>query len=301
MREHRAAHVLPAALPAVQREVSQALVRALADVDGVVAVALGGSYARGTPKPDSDVDLGLYYREAAPFAIAAIRGVAAHANPGPAPVVTDFYEWGPWMNGGAWIRSRAGRLDLIYRNLDQVDRVIGEAQAGESAWDYAQTPTHGFHATSYLAEIAICVPLHDPNGLLAARKRQVAAYPAALKRRLVQRNLWGAEFTLRFLKTFAGRGDVYNAMGCMTRLAAHLTQALFALNETYFLNDKSALDEIEGFEIRPDEYAEAITRILAHPGETPSTLLQSADRVEVLFRAVAALAGDAYRAPYPDP
>lgn len=33
----------------------------LAHVPGVRAVALGGSRARGTHRPDSDVDLGLYY------------------------------------------------------------------------------------------------------------------------------------------------------------------------------------------------------------------------------------------------
>ncbi|MGH3730649.1 MAG: nucleotidyltransferase domain-containing protein, partial [Micromonosporaceae bacterium] len=34
----------------------------LTPVEGVVAVALGGSRARGEHRPDSDVDLGLYYR-----------------------------------------------------------------------------------------------------------------------------------------------------------------------------------------------------------------------------------------------
>jgi hypothetical protein len=281
--------------------VADTLVGALAEVEGLVALALGGSHARGTPKPDSDVDLALYYREREPFAIDAIRSIAAGVHEGPPPVVTDFYEWGAWMNGGAWIRSQAGRIDLIYRNLDHVDRVIRNAQAGESEWDYAQTPTYGFHAASYLAEIEICIPLFDPDALLVARKRQVAHYPPALKGRLVQKNLWGAEFTLSFVRKFAARGDVYNAAGCMTRAAGHLTQALYALNETYFLNDKSALDEIEGFAMRPDEFAESMTRILAHPGETPSALLHSADRLDVLFRRIAALAGDAYRAPYPIP
>lgn len=35
---------------------------ALVAVEGVEAVALGGSRTRGTHQPDSDFDLGLYYR-----------------------------------------------------------------------------------------------------------------------------------------------------------------------------------------------------------------------------------------------
>lgn len=34
----------------------------LTGVDGVVGVLLGGSRARGDHSPDSDVDLGVYYR-----------------------------------------------------------------------------------------------------------------------------------------------------------------------------------------------------------------------------------------------
>ena len=39
-----------------------ALAARLVAVDGVVGVLLGGSRARGTHRPDSDVDLGVYYR-----------------------------------------------------------------------------------------------------------------------------------------------------------------------------------------------------------------------------------------------
>jgi hypothetical protein len=36
------------------------------------------------------------------------------------PVVTGTYEWGPWVNGGAWIQTSAGKVDFLYKNLDQV-------------------------------------------------------------------------------------------------------------------------------------------------------------------------------------
>ncbi|MEU2631282.1 nucleotidyltransferase domain-containing protein, partial [Kitasatospora sp. NPDC007106] len=53
------------------------LAAALAAVDGVVGVCLGGSRARGTHRPDSDTDLGLYYR--GPLDTGALRELAARA------------------------------------------------------------------------------------------------------------------------------------------------------------------------------------------------------------------------------
>jgi hypothetical protein len=105
-------------LSAAQRELVDWLVGELAAVDGVAAV-LGGSHARGRADAGSDIDLGLLYAERAPFAIAAIRALAARINDTPEPVVTGFYEWGPWVNGGAWLRVRGQRVDLLYRGLDR--------------------------------------------------------------------------------------------------------------------------------------------------------------------------------------
>lgn len=37
---------------------------------------------------------------------------------------------------------------------------------------------------------------------------------------------------------FAAQGDIYNTVGCLTRTATNLTQALFALNRCYYMSDK---------------------------------------------------------------
>ena len=49
----------------------------LSQVRGVEAIVLGGSYARGTAHERSDMDIGLYYFEREPFAVADVRRVAA--------------------------------------------------------------------------------------------------------------------------------------------------------------------------------------------------------------------------------
>jgi len=48
----------------------------LANIPGVTAVVLGGSYARGTARPESDIDVALYYAESSPPEIEAIRRCA---------------------------------------------------------------------------------------------------------------------------------------------------------------------------------------------------------------------------------
>jgi hypothetical protein len=186
------------------------MVEALVEIPELVALTLGGSWARGTQRADSDVDLGLYYCEGAPLAPDAVREVARRFDTESAPVVTGLFEWGPWVNGGAWIRTATGKVDPLYRSIEQIGRVIDAAERGEEAWDYAQTPVYGFHSVTYLGETEIAIPLHDPDGVLAGLKQRVSPYPRALARALVEKSLWGAEFTLSFARGFAARGDVLN-------------------------------------------------------------------------------------------
>ncbi|MCL4559749.1 MAG: nucleotidyltransferase domain-containing protein [Chloroflexi bacterium] len=262
-------------LPVEKQALLDALVESLSAVQGVRAVVLGGSYARGTQRPDSDLDIGLYYREDQPFSVEDVRRVAGSISANAAPVVTDFYGWGPWVNGGAWIQTAAGKVDFLYRNIEQVERTIREARQGISHHDFDQQPAFGFYSVIYLAETRICLPLYDPDGTIARLKTQVAVYPPLLKKKIVSDSLWLAEFTLAHANQYAKRGDVYCAVGAFTRILSYLPQALFALNETYFLNDKTAMAEIAAFSIRPKDFVARLSGLLAHPGQTPEELVDS--------------------------
>ena len=148
------------------------MVDELKRVSGIAAAVLGGSYACGTQREDSDLDVAIYYEPERPFAIGEIRQIAATLSRNNDPVVTDFYGWGPWVNGGAWIHTIAGKLDLLYRNLHQVRQTIDEAQRGIVRHDYYQQPVYGFYSVIYLAETEACIPLHDPIGRIADLKRK---------------------------------------------------------------------------------------------------------------------------------
>jgi len=210
-------------------------------------------------------------------------------------VVTGFYEWGAWVNGGAWIATRAGKVDFLYRNLDQVERTIAEAHQGIVHHDYPQQPAYGFYSVIYLAETEVCVPLFDPQGVLAALKADVAVYPARLRERVVNDALWSAEFTLTHARAFAAAGDLYNTAGCLTRAAAALTQALFALNQRYFMSDKRAVAIIETLPLHPPSYGARLEAIFGALGATPTTLNHCVDECAMLWRAVVDLTRGDYQ------
>jgi hypothetical protein len=269
------------------------LVQDLAALPGVVAVVLGGSYAEGAQTPASDMDIGLYYRAEDPFRVREVRQVAESVAVKP-PTVTGYYAWGPWVNGGAWIQTAAGKVDFLYRNLDQVEQTIDEALAGIVRHDFSQQPTFGFYSTMYLAETQICRPLHDPQKVIAHLKARVAAYPPLLKQRTIADSLWSVEFTLMHADGFASHGDVYNTVGCFTRCATNLVQALFALNETYLLSDKRALRTLGGFAQQPAHFGERLNAILAQPGCDAAALNQSVRALRDLWRETCALCTDYY-------
>jgi predicted nucleotidyltransferase len=290
---------LPTNIPEEKRILLEEMNNALSAVAHVKAVVLGGSYAGGTFHSASDLDIGVYYLEAEPFSIEEIKQITQKfARKGTSPTVSGFYEWGAWVNGGAWIETNHSKVDFLYRNLDQVQRTIQEALEGKTQHDYDQQPTNGFYSVGYLAETSICLPLYDPEGRIAELKKSVANYPPKLKQAIINNSLWGAEFSLSQARGFAEKADIYNTTGCLARIAANLTQALFALNERYFLSDKKVMEKIEAFSLRPADYVERLQLILAFPGSTAEELCQSILQIEDLWREIKVLAGETYQPKY---
>jgi hypothetical protein len=281
-------------LPEQKRMLVEQLVEKLGRLPGMSAIVLGGSYASGTFHEASDIDLGLYYYEASPFPIAEIRQIAMDISTHGPPTVTDFYGWGAWVNGGAWIHTPVGKIDFLYRNLDQVQQTIAGAQQGISHHDYDQQPTHGFYSVIYLAETQICIPLYDPEKIITRLKRSIEVYPPRLKQKVIADSLWAAEFTLLHAINFAAQADIYNTVGCLTRVTSNITQALFALNERYFMRDKKVLETIAQFTNLPAGYIQQINRILACPGATAEELTRSVTELEQAWRDVVLLPGVTY-------
>jgi predicted nucleotidyltransferase len=279
-----------------QRALVSSLAKRLETIAGIKAIVLGGSHARGRAQPGSDIDLYIFYSEADPFSIQGIRELAEGINDTPGPVVTNFYGWGPWVNGGAWLTIGGQRVDLVYRNLEQLERVIAEAEAGRHELDYSQQPPFGFFSAAYLGEIAVCKPLLDPEARIEALKRRVAKYPEALRRAVVQDYLWASELGLTaFAPKFASRSGAYGTAACLTRIVNQLLLVLFALNRRYLVDDKTALAEVAEFERAPHEFGPRVQKTLAQLGTSPADLGAAIERVTQLFRETVELTEGLYQ------
>lgn len=279
-----------------QRQIVSDMVSELSKIPGIEAIVLGGSFASGFAQPDSDIDLGLLYSDEVPLPIDRLREIAGHSHDTDAPVVTELYEWGPWVNGGAWLTVRDQRVDWLYRSLERIQGVIERAETGDYETHYTQMPPFGFFGPTYLGELRIAIALHDPHDRFAALQAQVDTYPIALRRSIVDSQLWAVEFGLSaFASKFATRGDVYLVASSLARFAHQLVMVLFALNEHYPVNDKTALIEIDRFEIAPAGFRNRVESVLAEVGSSATELAARVREFEALFREVLQLAGDLYR------
>ncbi len=261
----------------------------LGQIEGVVAVVLGGSWSRGTARADLDIDLGIYYDPGQRPPLAALRALAQELDDRhAADLVTDFGEWGPWINGGGWLTIDGQHVDWLYRDLARVEHEIAECEAGRPRCTYQPGHPHGFYNHIYMGEVFYCQPLFQRGDHLQRLKTRTTPYPPSLKTALIA-GLWEAGFSLENARKPAARGDVVQVVGCLYRAVAVMVQALFALNQRYCINEKGAAREVESFRLHPAGFHERVTTCLAAPGREPFALIQTVADLEALLGDVQAL------------
>jgi hypothetical protein len=196
----------------------------VATVPGVRAVTLGGSRAEGEHRQDSDWDFGLYYRGGL-----NPDDVRALGWPGR---VFGIGEWGGGvMNGGAWLDVDGQRVDLMYRDLDEVEHHLAEAEQGR--FNVERLPF-------YLAGI----PTYVVVGELAISRVLVGelprpGYPPMLRERAARFWAEAARLTLDYTGTnFATRGDVLGCAGGLARAVLEAAHSRLAARGVWALNEK---------------------------------------------------------------
>lgn len=257
---------------------------------GVTAIVLGGSRARGSHTAQSDIDIALYYRPDYPPDLTRLGQIATAVDDAHRPdLLTDIGGWGPWINGGGWLTVRELPVDLLYRDLRTVTEIVQECREGRPLMVYQPGHPHGFNTSIYLAEIALCRVLWDPDAAIEALKRLAVPYPAALRSALIRQFFWEADFALKGARKAIARRDVSYIAGCCFRCISSLMQTLFALNERYWMNEKGAVAIAAAFDETPECLSARVDAAFARLAPDEAQLTRAIEELEQLVLDTARL------------
>lgn len=189
-------------------------------IDGVEAVAIGGSRALGTTDAASDWDIGLYYRGHPDFSPLTRLG-ALHPSG----------SWGRIMNGGVWLSLDGLKVDVLLRDLDLAEHWSARAREGRYEVDALLGYVAGVPTYSLTAELAL-------NRVVAGTLPRIAEFPAALARTGTERWRQHAEFSLDHARMRAGRGDVVGTVAQAAKAVVETAHAVVCARREWVLNEK---------------------------------------------------------------
>jgi predicted nucleotidyltransferase len=232
----------------------------LASLPSVHAVALGGSRATGTHGPDSDWDFAIYYRSA--FSTDDLRALGWPGE------VSEIGGWGGGVfNGGAWLQVDGRRIDVHYRDLNDVEHHLAEAREGRFDIERLMFHLAGIPTYIVVAELALNKVLY---GVLPRPE-----YPDPLKLSASQR--WSAEarHTLAYARTaHAPRGHLTECVGAIATATCQAAHAVLAARGEWTTNEKRLLDQAG---LRPAD------PILTTLTATPDSLIAAIDATTALL------------------
>jgi predicted nucleotidyltransferase len=203
----------------------EALAAELAGLPAAVAIVLGGSRATGTYRPDSDWDLGLYY-----------RGSRQALNPddvrnlGHVGYVSELGEWGRIVHGGGWLTVDGTPVDVLFRDLDVIERWIADAEEGR--FEVVAQNGYVVGAPTYLpvGELAVCRPI--------AGELPRPAFPKRLAVTAGARWEGNARVALMFAQSYASAADAVACTGMLAHAVLCIAHARLARRREWALNEK---------------------------------------------------------------
>ncbi|KUM76562.1 nucleotidyltransferase domain-containing protein [Streptomyces griseorubiginosus] len=236
----------------------------LAALPTVRAVALGGSRAQGTARPDSDWDLAIYYR--GDFDPADLRAVGWQGE------VSEVGGWGGGVfNGGAWLTVDERRVDVHYRDLDVVEGELAQAQEGRFRVEPLLFHLAGIPTYLVVAELAV-------NQVLRGDLPRPAAYPAKLRASAAARWRDTAHLTLAYAEAnHAPAGRLAETAGALATAAAQMGHSVLAARGEWVTNEKRLLERAG---LRETD------RIVASLSTSPGSAVRAVTEARALFDRV---------------
>lgn len=258
------------------------IVDVLSTVKGIKAIAIGGSQSRGEADEQSDYDIGVYY-DAALLDTAALEQCVNKLDDGHGENLLNLPgQWGPWINGGAWITFEGMPVDILLRNAKRVEAVLQDCIKGKITIDDQPGHPFGFVNTIYAAETHYCKPLWQDESVLLDKLKALlyskGEYSPQMREAVVRKFLWEAWFSLACGRKAAFKGDVNYAIGSMFRAVCSWVEVLYAVNNRYLMNEKGSLKQVAGLEIKPTTMEERVKDAYRHfATANPETAYQILD------------------------
>lgn len=234
-------------------------IAALAGIKGIDAIVLGGSKSRGEDDIHSDTDIGLYYQSEIDWLeVENVLRVLMDETHLHEKVLYLPGEWGPWVNGGAWLKVDGEPVDIILRETKRTEAVIEACLNGEITVEHQTGHPFGFVNTIYAAEVHEANILWESENLPITNLKEKlfvdGMLPEKTKQAIIERFLFEATFIMESIRKSAKRDDVHYTLGCFFRVVGCWNHILYALNNRYMMNEKKSLPIANRLPIRPIAY-----------------------------------------------
>ncbi|MBB3396057.1 nucleotidyltransferase domain-containing protein [Rhizobium sp. BK060] len=246
---------------------SERIAETFAQLDNVLAVALGGSTATGYGDRESDIDIYVY----------ANGGVDLEFRAELAAKHDRFAEIGntAFEDGDEWIHSGSGtHVDVMFRDPrwleDEVARTLKECAARTG------------YSTCICHNVSTSIVLFDRDAWYEQIKLLTdSPYPAALRSAIIDKNYPLLRQKLGSFKhqivLAASRADRVSVNHRSAAFLSSYFDVLFALNHVYHPGEKRLLQIASHLDVRPSDLIESVESLLSTEPTNVAALAFSVD------------------------
>ena len=225
------------------------LARALAAIDGVMAVGLGGSRGLGIADEGSDYDFVLF-RDGGE-AIGARRIVDA---------IRPLLGRAELQISGNFVQTqmRGRKIEIFQNDLAAIAREIAMAQAGKFRWTVHPLLPHGDLSTRSISHLISAEICHEKESAIRILREKALPFPFPLKNSLIRYFIKHSSY----LMTHAGKvrrpEDLQNLIALISGFVYSVNIVIFSLNDMYPVLEKGAARVIPSLSYCPKDYGSVV-------------------------------------------